>query len=819
MRRRAQEPLPWRFVAPLLLSLLGLSAPAAGEGRPVRVGLYQNEPKIFIDGSGRAAGVFVDILAEVAREEGWTVEFVECEWSECLRALEEGRIDLMPDVAYSRERDERYDFHRHPVIESWSQLYARPGLQLESLADVDGRRIALLEDSIQQADFEEMTRGFGHAVEVVPTRSLEQAFRLVADGGADAAVANHLFGDRFYRDFGLAKTPVVFMAANLHFAVAKGRNADLLGAMDRHLAVWRRQSSSPYYMVLAKWMGRPPVEGFPRRFVWVAVLAAAALVLALGLVLLLRSQVRARTRHLAAANEELRRAQQALDEERRQLLSVFDSIDQAIYIVDPRTYEVLFVNRHLREMLGRDPIGGKCHEEFQGFPAPCPFCTNEIIIANGGQPYTWEYHNLNLDRDYWLIDRIIRWPDGRDVRFEMALDITERKRVEREKEALAEELRHSQKMEAIGSLAGGIAHDFNNLLTVINGHARFAAGALSRADPVRIDLERILQAGWRAASLTRQLLAFSRKQALEPRIVDLNEIIRGLEELLVRLLGEHIRVRLELTDGLWPVAADPGKVEQVVMNLAVNARDAMPKGGDLEVHTKNVEVGEEDLARHGAAAPGAYVAVTVSDTGCGMDEATRARAFDPFFTTKEAGKGTGLGLSMVYGIVTQSGGHVRVTSEPGRGSSFEMLFPRVAGVADEGQIAPAGHRESSGAGGGEAILLAEDEDTVRSLVERVLRMGGYRVLAAANGEAAVELSGGHAGEIRLLLTDLVMPGMGGRDLAERLVADRPGLRVLFMSGWADGAGGREALGPGARFVGKPFSADELLRAVREALDG
>jgi PAS domain S-box-containing protein len=385
--------------------------------------------------------------------------------------------------------------------------------------------------------------------------------------------------------------------------------------------------------------------------------------------------------------------------------------------------------------------------------------------------------------------------------------------LERERE---EQLRQSQKMEAVGRLAGGIAHDFNNLLTAINGYSELTMIQLNAEDPLMHNLEEIKKAGDRAASLTRQLLAFSRKQVLQPKVVDLNSLVAEIEKMLRRLIGEDIDLQTILHPELGSTKADPGQIEQVLMNLVVNARDAMPQGGKLIIETKNVYLDEDFTRQHIAISSGHYVMLAVSDTGTGMNEQTQARIFEPFFTTKEVGKGTGLGLSTVYGIIKQSGGDVWVYSEVGQGTTFKVYLPRI----DEGAREYRRNiEEEASLQGTETILLTEDEEMVRKLSARVLEMFGYKVLEAANGGAALLICERHKEKIDLLLTDVIMPEMSGRELADRLSPLRPEMKVLFMSGYTDDAIVHQGvLDEDQNFIQKPFTPNALAQKVREVLD-
>jgi len=412
----------------------------------------------------------------------------------------------------------------------------------------------------------------------------------------------------------------------------------------------------------------------------------------------------------------------------------------------------------------------------------------------------------------WLTITAVKTAGGQSTHYVGAFsDITERRRLE-------SWLHHSQKLEAIGQLAGSVAHDFNNLLAVILAYTTLAVDALHTADPIRDDLLEVQRAADQAKTLTQQLLAFGRRQVLEPRTVDLNRVVLTSRGMLARLLGEGIEVATELADDLDPIRVDPSQMQQVIMNLSINARDAMPNGGTLTIRTARVDHGPVDPQQPGrAVAPGPHVELSISDNGLGMDATTVGRIFEPFFTTKDQGKGTGLGLSMVYGIVAQSGGVITVSSEVGRGTTFTISLPASSADAATESVAP--EPEPGATAPGETVMVVDDADAVRRLTERILTKAGYVVLAASNGEEALALLESHPGEVHLLLTDVVMPRMSGAVLARRLSTLRPATRVLFMSGHAsDNLGTHGVLGEGTHFLAKPFTAARLTRRVRDVLD-
>src|SRR5438067_3721291 len=507
------------------------------------------------------------------------------------------------------------------------------------------------------------------------------------------------------------------------------------------------------------------------------------------------------------------RAEQALRNSEQSYRSLVDGVRDVIFALSPGG-EVTSLNPAFEEMTGFPPAEwvGRPFEAFV-HPDDVPLALDLFGRVLQGEPRPTIQFRILTRAGTYRVAEFSATAQLRDGRLTGILgigrDVTERL-------GLEQQLRQAQKMEAVGRLAGGIAHDFNNILTAITGHADLLLEDLGHHDPRRADVDEIRRSAERAAGLTRQLLAFSRQQVLQPKVVDLNALVLDMDKLLRRLIGEDVELATVLDPTLGHVTADPGQLEQVIVNLAVNARDAMPQGGKLTLETRNIDLDASYTLEHSLVKPGPYVQLTVSDSGIGMDEETQAHAFEPFFTTKPRGQGTGLGLAMVYGTVKQSGGFIWVYSEPGRGATFKIYLPRVdAPVESAAPPAPVERPPR----GSETVLLAEDEPAVRAIARQALERQGYTVLAAPSGGDALALAAQHGATIHLLLTDVVMPGMSGRDLADRLTAQRPGIRVLYISGYTDNAIVRHGmLEPGLAYLQKPFRPDALVRKVREVLD-
>ncbi len=515
-------------------------------------------------------------------------------------------------------------------------------------------------------------------------------------------------------------------------------------------------------------------------------------------------------RAMDLAEERRKQTEEAL----QRLATAVEQSVEAIFITDPKgTIEYAnpaferITGYGREEVIGRTPRilkSGKHEEEFY----------RELwATIKRGDVWTGTFINKRKDGSLYEEEAIlspVRDSSGRLMNFvAVKRDVTDERKME-------EQFRQSQKMEAVGKLAGGIAHDFNNLLTAITGYSELALNRMADEDPIRGHIQEIRNVSERAAALTRQLLAFSRRQVLQPRVIDLNAVVTDIDQMLRRLIGEDIDLLTSLDPGLWRVKADPGQISQVIMNLAVNARDAMPMGGKLTIETANVDIDEAYARGHVTMRPGALAMIAMSDSGVGMNPETMSRIFEPFFTTKEMGKGTGLGLSTVYGIVKQSGGHIWVYSEPGRGTTFKIYLPRVEEQAEAPEPAP---DRTDRIEGSETILLVEDDEAVRTLVREILERNGYTVLAAGGGEEALRASGRHEGKIHLMLCDVVMPGMSGVQLSRRITSSRPDMKVLYMSGYTDNAILHHGvLDPGTAFIEKPFSPDALARKVRAVLD-
>ncbi len=527
-----------------------------------------------------------------------------------------------------------------------------------------------------------------------------------------------------------------------------------------------------------------------------------------------------RTR-LEWAFQEKQKVQSDLEASEIRYRRLFEAAKDGILLLDAETGTIFDANPFLEELLGlsRKDLVGKPLWELGPL---------KDLIANQAA------FQVLKDKGYIRYEHLpLETAKGKEVHVEFVSnvyvsagerviqcnirDITLRYRAEQALRKAEEQLRHSQKMEAFGRLAAGVAHDFNNLLTVINGYAEIMAGTLDKNSPLQGDIEEIAKAGQRASLLTRQLLAFSRKQVLKVQVLNLNQVATDMQKMLKRLIGEDIVVVSTLAPDLGLIRIDPGQVEQVILNLSLNARDAMPLGGRLSIETGNIDLDEAFVARHPSLHPGPHIVLTVQDTGCGMSREIQDRLFEPFFTTKATGKGTGLGLATVLGIVLQSEGAIQVESEPGKGATFKIYLPRVAGTADGSKATDLRNNSPKGT---ETVLLVEDEPLLRKLARQILEMYGYSVLEASCGAEALKISDAHSGPIALLLSDMVMPGMSGRELSVALTGRRPGLKSLLVSGYSnDSVALHGDLNSGAAFLQKPYSPSDLALRVRSLLDG
>jgi PAS domain S-box-containing protein len=519
---------------------------------------------------------------------------------------------------------------------------------------------------------------------------------------------------------------------------------------------------------------------------------------------------------------ERKRAEDALRKSEEKFAKLFRSTPTVIMLSDVEDGgEVIDVSDAFEDATGyrREEVLGCAATGLPLWVDPREFESYVTHLRADGRTrnFEFQFRRKNGDIGTGLISGECIELDGKRCVICATIDITERKAAETAKARLEEELRQAQRLESVGRLAGGVAHDFNNLLTVINGYSGFLLKGLKAGDPLKSYADEIRTAGERAATLTKQLLAFSRKQVIKPRVCDLNTTIRHSAPMLQRLIGEDIALETHLDGSSGQVMTDPDQIHQVIMNLVVNARDAMPDGGKLEIVTTDVDLdAEKSAAIHTDAIPGRYVVMTVTDTGHGMDEATRQRIFEPFFTTKEKGRGTGLGLATVYGIVRQSNGWIGVSSEVGGGTSFKVYLPRI----DEALVAEAEVDRAPTASGSETILVVEDQNAVRAFTKAVLEQYGYHVIEASGGEEAIDAAKRHSGRIHLLLTDVVLPGMNGKELSEQLKVLLPGLKVLFTSGYtADVIAHRGVLNRGVEFLHKPFNSEALVGKVQGILDG
>ncbi|MCF8089722.1 MAG: transporter substrate-binding domain-containing protein [Desulfotignum sp.] len=778
--------------------------------RPIVVGGDRNFPPYeFLDENGQPAGYNVDLTRAIASEMGLNIDIRLGRWTERIEALENGRIDVMQGMFYSPDRDLTFDFSQpHAVSHYVAVVRTGEGPAPESVQDLSGKRIVVEQGDILH-DFV-ITNDLDN--QAVAVADQETALRELREGRHDCALVSlitalYLTNKHGWSDVVIGKQTI--FAAEYCYASAKGQKA-LLAQFSEGLKAL--DNTGEYRRIHDKWLrvyqDTPTSLTDALRYSAIVIIPLLVIILlAVTWSWLLRRQVAEKTNAL----------QESLD----RFKYVFEAANVGKSITLP-TGEVN-ANKAYADFLGYAPeeLEGKKWQDLT--PAQDiekidriirPLLTGEKRADRFEKRYVHKNGTL-----LWADVSVAIWRDdkGTPLYFMTTIvDITERKKVEADHDKLQSQLLQAQKMESVGRLAGGVAHDYNNMLGVIMGYAQLAIDKTDPEDPLRADLKEIVTAAERSTDITRQLLAFARKQTIDPKVLDLNEAVEGMLKMIRRLIGEDIDLSWKPKPGVWPVKIDPSQLNQILVNLCVNARDAIADVGKITIETDTVRFDDAYCADHAGFIPGEYVLLAVSDDGRGMDRKTLDNIFEPFYSTKAIGKGTGLGLSVIYGIVKQNEGFINVYSEPGKGSTFRLYFTRHADdVSPIETVAP----EETPVGSGETVLVVEDETSILKLAKRILEQLNYTVLTAETPGEAIAVTNENDGDIHLLITDVVMPEMNGRDLAEKLLAEYPKLKVLFMSGYtANVIAHHGVLDADVHFIQKPFSNKDLAVKVRKALE-
>lgn len=803
-------------IAALLILFMagGVSPPAWA--KTVRVGVYDNAPLVFTDEQGREKGLFIDVLEHIAGKENWQLSYVPGSFFECLQRLESGKIDLVTTVAYSEERERRFDFTYRTMITNWGQVYTRKDLTLTSVLDLAGKKIAVMKGDIHNRVLQGLTEAFGIECRFIEADEKELIFELIENGIVHAGAMNRLYGQRNEKRYNVRRSSLVFNPIEIRYAVAEGRNGDIISAIDRHLLKLKGDSGSVYHRSMSRWLVTGHEGGIPRWILWTAAAGGALLLFFLAVGFVLRTQVKARTAELAEGNRQLqgeiaerRRAVAALKESEERFRQYFEEDLAGAYISRPDG-TLIACNPAFAAIFGFDsPADAMAMDLDSIFPEEAPrkaflsrlavekkieFCESTLIGRKG--------------KILHVVENAVGGFDGAGNLMEIKgslIDVTEKKMLENQ-------LFQASKMEAIGTLAGGIAHDFNNILAAIMGYAEMARLDLEVDSPVRDRMDKILAASHRAKEIVMQILAFSRQGESEREPLNLRSVVRETLTFLRASLPSTVRIEEEIEKAPMTVLANGTQMHQVLMNLCTNAFHAMEKtGGALCLNLRKNPKG--DGAPHPDLAPGDYIELSVSDTGEGIDGNIRERIFDPYFTTKALGKGTGMGLAVVHGIVTSHGGAVTVCSAPGEGTTFHIFLPLVEDPARKLSASPGAAEMPKGR---ERVLLVDDEAYLVEIGKQMLDRLGYGVTAETVPFKALSRFREDPSAFDLVITDLTMPGMTGEGLVAELRKIRPDIPVIICSGVMEGTLLAEK--EGSDFIAKPFKLGLLAAKVRKALD-
>ena len=799
----------------IFLFFMQLIAPLpAGSIDPIRVGVTQNTPLTFIEDNGKIKGFFIDILEHIAKKEGWDIEYVPSSWPECLSNLKSGKIDLLGGIAYSESRGRNFDYTFESIITNWGQIYLNKKSEIESIIDLKGKKVAVLQNDIFFNNLRKLVDQSGIKCRFIEAFEYEDVLELVEIGRCEAGLVSQIYGLQRERDYDIVKSSILLSPQKLYWAAPKGKNQELLYSLDSFLRELKNNQQSIYHQSLANWFGIGVKPTLGRWFKWIIISFVALLSLFFTASLVLRVQVKSKTKELLIKNEELRESEE-------RFRNVYDTAPLAFVVWDINA-RVIDWNKKAEALFGwaREEVIDNNFFDFLIPEKDRPRVKDVVNILLKGELQSHSI-NDNLTKDGRIItcewnNSPLHDNDGNIIgAISLGLDITERKQVEEEKDKLQTQLQQAHKMEAIGTLAGGIAHDFNNIVGIILGNTELAIDDVPEGNPAQLNLKEVRTASLRAKDVVRQLLSFARKTKLEKKPANIIPIIKESLKFLRSSIPTSIEIRQNIAKDVDTILADPTQINQILINLCANSHHSMPDGGVIVITLKNIELDEDTSDQCSKLNPGRYVNLAVSDTGHGISQEKIDRIFDPYFTTKEVGKGTGMGLAVVHGIVKGHNGLITVESELGKGTTFSIFFPVV-----EKEVVVEAETDEELPTGSERILFIDDEESLVKIGHQRLEWLGYKVEATISPIEALELFRSQPDQFDLVITDLTMPKMTGDKLVKEILNIRSDIPIILCTGFSEKIDEKKSKAIGASgYLEKPHDKRDLAKMVRKVLKG
>jgi PAS domain S-box-containing protein len=799
----------------IFLFFMQLIAPLpAGSIDPIRVGVTQNTPLTFIEDNGKIKGFFIDILEHIAKKEGWDIEYVPSSWPECLSNLKSGKIDLLGGIAYSESRGRNFDYTFESIITNWGQIYLNKKSEIESIIDLKGKKVAVLQNDIFFNNLRKLVDQSGIKCRFIEAFEYEDVLELVEIGRCEAGLVSQIYGLQRERDYDIVKSSILLSPQKLYWAAPKGKNQELLYSLDSFLRELKNNQQSIYHQSLANWFGIGVKPTLGRWFKWIIISFVALLSLFFTASLVLRVQVKSKTKELLIKNEELRESEE-------RFRNVYDTAPLAFVVWDINA-RVIDWNKKAEALFGwaREEVIDNNFFDFLIPEKDRPRVKDVVNILLKGELQSHSI-NDNLTKDGRIItcewnNSPLHDNDGNIIgAISLGLDITERKQVEEEKDKLQTQLQQAHKMEAIGTLAGGIAHDFNNIVGIILGNTELAIDDVPEGNPAQLNLKEVRTASLRAKDVVRQLLSFARKTKLEKKPANIIPIIKESLKFLRSSIPTSIEIRQNIAKDVDTILADPTQINQILINLCANSHHSMPDGGVIVITLKNIELDEDTSDQCSKLNPGRYVNLAVSDTGHGISQEKIDRIFDPYFTTKEVGKGTGMGLAVVHGIVKGHNGLITVESELGKGTTFSIFFPVV-----EREVVVEAETDEKLPTGSERILFIDDEESLVKIGHQRLEWLGYKVEATISPIEALRLFRSQPDQFDLVITDLTMPKMTGDKLVKKILNIRSDIPIILCTGFSEKIDEKKSKAIGASgYLEKPHNKRDLAKIVRKVLKG